>query len=74
MIVKFLVKISNLNPELNDEDYNFSNENNLDISLKSNKRGAYAKFDDTFNAANLTNLEDGEADLSPESEHISLER
>lgn len=53
-------KVSNLNAEASDDEYARLKVNNLDVTVDSGKRGAYAKFDDEFNVTANTTLEDSD--------------
>lgn len=60
-------KVSNLSPAASDDEYARLKVNNLDVSVDSGKRGAYAKFDD-FNVTASTTLEDSNTNHNSSAE------
>lgn len=65
-------KVCNLQPSASDDEYARVKVNNLDVSMDSGKRGAYAKFDDDFNVTGSSMLEDSDGSVSSAVETKAL--
>lgn len=69
-------KVSNLNVGASDDEYARLKVNNLDVSVDSGKRGAYAKFEDDFSMTLPSGTEDSDNShkSATETEVISSEK